>query len=640
MMVFAIASIAFSSEESCSIEGTVSDSAGNPLIGATVMVVGTPYGAMTYANGGYSIINLEPGVYSVQACMVGMQASTISEVSLDAGSETELDFTLTYYSYEPIEYSWPLYEPPEENSLQIELSPDIIPYYEDLALFVHGSGDNQDAVRILPELEGNTFTIGVPSDTFNIVWSLPFTMDHYETVASQEINGNRIILELGDRRNDSPQQEHDPSASGWDCLQVLDEFPDEWTADGYSISSISFNPWDYGDHRLAWAGFISYAAFFENTETDPEWQILLIYTDHLTVLEEGEEPKHLSFEMEILNPIVSLTGKYILGFQADVSLMAGEALLIDVEDMSSYRFDPLPIQELEEQSRTGSSCTITVTGPECDYFVSDLGDVFAYSDSITVRYSSDYLASSMLCDSLKFHVDHVLEDSDGYLYFFDDFLHPDQILIRNPNGEYHQVLLDSDYWHGRKEFSPSSSLLLAYGTSAWSSTGICLNDMRTGQNIWHAWASEPINVCVLSRNAEFYLASLPVSYQMNHCIVAQLDDPEHPFVQFRGFTDKWIIMIPISLSSTGSSFWRVRNRHDNIGLELPSESLGRFALISESGESIWATPIRDLSIRVFQYSNYFYLGLQNIENDVFSGNRIIWDDGRRIYITSINETHE
>ena len=95
--------------------------------------------------------------------------------------------------------------------------------------------------------------------------------------------------------------------------------------------------------------------------------------------------------MEILDPIVSLTWKYILGFQADVSRMAGKAILVDVESLSSYRFDPLPLQESVEQSRSSSLSTIIVTGPEYEYFVSDMGEVFAYSDSITVRYCHDYL---------------------------------------------------------------------------------------------------------------------------------------------------------------------------------------------------------------------------------------------------------
>ena len=95
--MFTIAGIAFSSEESCSIEGTGSASSGNPLICATVMVMGTSYGAMTNANGEYFIINLQPGDYSVQTTMVGMQPNMVSELHLDEGSVVELDFTLSYF---------------------------------------------------------------------------------------------------------------------------------------------------------------------------------------------------------------------------------------------------------------------------------------------------------------------------------------------------------------------------------------------------------------------------------------------------------------------------------------------------------------------------------------------------------------
>ena len=58
------------------IAGRVTDTSGNPLIGATVMVVGTSYGAMTDANGEYFIINLQPGIYSIEAFMVGMSKMT------------------------------------------------------------------------------------------------------------------------------------------------------------------------------------------------------------------------------------------------------------------------------------------------------------------------------------------------------------------------------------------------------------------------------------------------------------------------------------------------------------------------------------------------------------------------------------
>ena len=53
------------------IAGRVTDNSGNPLVGATVMIVGTQYGAMTDANGEYFIINLEPANYDLTANMVG-----------------------------------------------------------------------------------------------------------------------------------------------------------------------------------------------------------------------------------------------------------------------------------------------------------------------------------------------------------------------------------------------------------------------------------------------------------------------------------------------------------------------------------------------------------------------------------------
>ena len=54
------------------IAGRVTDASGTPLIGATVMIVGTSYGAMTDQNGEYFIINLQPGNYDVVGRMVGM----------------------------------------------------------------------------------------------------------------------------------------------------------------------------------------------------------------------------------------------------------------------------------------------------------------------------------------------------------------------------------------------------------------------------------------------------------------------------------------------------------------------------------------------------------------------------------------
>ena len=76
------------------IAGRVTDNSGNPLVGATVMIVGTQYGAMTDANGEYFIINLEPANYDLTANMVGMSSSTANGVMVSADLTTRMDFTL------------------------------------------------------------------------------------------------------------------------------------------------------------------------------------------------------------------------------------------------------------------------------------------------------------------------------------------------------------------------------------------------------------------------------------------------------------------------------------------------------------------------------------------------------------------
>lgn len=76
------------------IAGRVTDDSGSPLVGATVMVVGTAYGAMTDANGEYFIINLQPGEYAVQASMIGMSAKTAEGVMVVVDQTTPMNFSL------------------------------------------------------------------------------------------------------------------------------------------------------------------------------------------------------------------------------------------------------------------------------------------------------------------------------------------------------------------------------------------------------------------------------------------------------------------------------------------------------------------------------------------------------------------
>lgn len=76
------------------IAGRVTDETGTPLVGATVMIEGTSYGAMTDANGEYFIINLQPGSYNVVCQMVGMGKQTKSGVTVIADQTNRIDFQL------------------------------------------------------------------------------------------------------------------------------------------------------------------------------------------------------------------------------------------------------------------------------------------------------------------------------------------------------------------------------------------------------------------------------------------------------------------------------------------------------------------------------------------------------------------
>ncbi len=76
------------------IAGRVTDATGTPLIGATVMIIGTSYGAMTDQNGEYFIINLQPGTYDLIGRMVGMGDQTMQGVSVLVDMTTRVDFSL------------------------------------------------------------------------------------------------------------------------------------------------------------------------------------------------------------------------------------------------------------------------------------------------------------------------------------------------------------------------------------------------------------------------------------------------------------------------------------------------------------------------------------------------------------------
>lgn len=75
------------------IAGTLSERGhGEPLIGASVSLVGTRLGASTGADGKYFILNVPPGVYDIRATMIGYTAVVVKNIRVEVDRTTTVDF--------------------------------------------------------------------------------------------------------------------------------------------------------------------------------------------------------------------------------------------------------------------------------------------------------------------------------------------------------------------------------------------------------------------------------------------------------------------------------------------------------------------------------------------------------------------
>jgi hypothetical protein len=77
------------------IAGTITDKAnGEPLPGATIVVVGTTLGASADVNGHYTILEVPPGTYDVQVSFVGYRKALVSEVRVYIDQTARIDVAL------------------------------------------------------------------------------------------------------------------------------------------------------------------------------------------------------------------------------------------------------------------------------------------------------------------------------------------------------------------------------------------------------------------------------------------------------------------------------------------------------------------------------------------------------------------
>lgn len=77
------------------LKGHVTDKSSNePLLNATVFIIGTPYGAVSDLNGDYIILNIPAGTYQVRFSFLGYQTTTVTNVIVTPDLTTEINAEL------------------------------------------------------------------------------------------------------------------------------------------------------------------------------------------------------------------------------------------------------------------------------------------------------------------------------------------------------------------------------------------------------------------------------------------------------------------------------------------------------------------------------------------------------------------
>ena len=92
LVLFAMAGSALA--QTGKLAGRITDESGEPLPGATALVVGTTLGAAADVNGDYVILQIPPGTHSVRFSIVGYQAQVVENVRISSNQTTTLNVTL------------------------------------------------------------------------------------------------------------------------------------------------------------------------------------------------------------------------------------------------------------------------------------------------------------------------------------------------------------------------------------------------------------------------------------------------------------------------------------------------------------------------------------------------------------------
>jgi len=136
------------------LSGKIIEENQSPLFGASVVLEGTSFGAITDENGQYIIPNIPPGTYTVKVSYLGFNAQTVFNFQIKSAGTPPLNFTLQEASEsldEVVLALSPITRPKETPLSTQSLSAVEIASYP---------GSNNDVVQVAQTLPGVSPSIG------------------------------------------------------------------------------------------------------------------------------------------------------------------------------------------------------------------------------------------------------------------------------------------------------------------------------------------------------------------------------------------------------------------------------------------------------------------------------------------------
>jgi len=339
----------------CCIQGYVQDYYGVPMIGASVMIVGTSLGAMTDTTSHYFISEVPPGTVELVARMIG-EGEERDTVIAAPGDTLEVNFILASGNQYLPDISWKYNEETYPDTVYIVI--------EDL----HRQDINLSQVRTDEELipswtpSDNVIATAIP-DQVDSMYLRVFPFPEV-TILKPEANDTvSIALDIG--------------------TVVSNEVPSGNLIESHHLIDIT----EWGNPNLINWGFISSKFIYDDMGF---LKLLLVYNEQAVLIDQEGQVSVVGFPFSTFHYRTDPNLKYLLIWDiCGKEAVGGDAAIISLEDGSFSVFDPSPENEIHDRGYYSIGTVLAsdwVTG-RGKYHLSSSGTIVRLSGNDFRRYN-------------------------------------------------------------------------------------------------------------------------------------------------------------------------------------------------------------------------------------------------------------